>query len=64
MTAFDAFQEATCEIGEGNRAVAFCLLTAAIKRIDRDGVDAFIRPDLVALRNAVAANMPLQGSAA
>lgn len=56
MTAFDLFQEATCEIGEGNRTAAFCMLTQAIKQIDRDGVDAHVRGDLVALRNAIAAN--------
>ena len=55
MTAFDLFQRATCEVAEGNRAAAVKTLTKAIAKIDRDGIDADMRADLVELRDAVAA---------
>ena len=54
MTAFDHFQEATCDIADGNRHAAIKHLDAAIARIDADGIDADLRPDLVALRGALA----------
>lgn len=54
MTAFDHFQEATCDIGAGNRPAAIAHLDAAIAKIDADGVDADLRPDLVALRDTLA----------
>jgi hypothetical protein len=54
MTAFDIFQRATCEISGGNRVAAAKLLARAIAKIDRDGVDAYMRADLVSLRVAVA----------
>ena len=54
MTAFDHFQEATCDIGAGNRPAAIVHLDAAIAKIDADGVDADLRPDLVALRATLA----------
>jgi hypothetical protein len=54
MTAFDHFQEATCDIGSGNRPAAITHLDAAIALIDADGVDADLRPDLVALRETLA----------
>ena len=53
MTAFDLFQDATCDIASGNRRAAFLSLTAAIKVIDKNGIDAHMRPELVALRNAL-----------
>ena len=53
MTAFDLFQIATCEIASGKRADAAMTLTKAIKQIDRDGVDADMRADLVALRKSL-----------
>ena len=55
MTAFDLFQRATCEIAEGNRATATKTLTKAIAKIDRNGVDADMRGDLVSLRNSLTA---------
>jgi hypothetical protein len=55
MTAFDLFQRATCEIAEGNRAAAVKTLERAIAQIDRDGVDADMRADLVGLRDSVKA---------
>jgi hypothetical protein len=55
MTAFNLFQRATCEIAEGNRAAAVKTLTKAIAKIDRDGVDAGLRADLVDLCDMVAA---------
>ena len=55
MTAFDLFQRATCEIAEGSRAAAVKTLDRAIAKIDRDGVDADMRPDLVDLRDTVKA---------
>jgi hypothetical protein len=55
MTAFDLFQRATCQIAEGDRAAAAKTLDRAISKIDRDGVDTDMRPDLVDLRKAVAA---------
>lgn len=59
-SAFDLFQEATCQIGKGDRIGAAASLQKAIDQIDRDGVDAEVRADLVSLRakvlrNAVAA---------
>ena len=54
MTAFDHFQEATCDLGEGNRPAAIAHLDAAIAKIDADGVDADLRPDLVILRATLA----------
>lgn len=53
MTAFDHFQQATCDIAAGDRNAAVAQLDAAIAKIDADGVDADMRPDLVALRNTV-----------
>ena len=53
MTAFDLFQIATCEIAAGKRAAAAATLTHAIRQIDRDKVDAELRPDLVALRQSL-----------
>lgn len=53
MTAFDHFQEATCHIGEGNKAAAVAHLDAAIAQIDADGVDAYMRADLVSLRDTL-----------
>lgn len=55
MTAFDLFQRATCQIAEGDRAAAAKTLTKAIAKIDRDGVDADLRADLVDLRDRVKA---------
>jgi hypothetical protein len=55
MSAFDLFQRATCEIAEGNRAAAIKTLDRAIAKIDRDGVDADLRDDLVGLRDTVKA---------
>ena len=55
MTAFDLFQRATCEIAEGSRAAAVKTLDRAIAKIDRDGVDADMRPDMVDLRDTVKA---------
>ena len=54
MTAFDLFQRATCEISEGNKAAAVKTLDRAIKTIDRNGVDAYMRADLVDLRDTLA----------
>ena len=53
MTAFDLFQRATCLIAEGDRAAAAKTLTKAIAKIDRDGRDADMRPDLVDLRDSL-----------
>jgi hypothetical protein len=53
MTAFDLFQIATCEIAAGQRGNAAVTLTKAIRQIDRDGVDADMRADLVALRKSL-----------
>ena len=53
MTAFDHFQEATCDISERNLPAAIKHLDAAIAQIDVDGVDADLRPDLVALRISI-----------
>lgn len=55
MTAFDLFQRATCQIAEGDRAAAVKTLDRAIAKIDRDGVDADMRADLVGLRETVSA---------
>ena len=55
MTAFDLFQRATCQIAEGDRAAAVKTLDKAIAKIDRNGVDADMRPDLVDLRDSVKA---------
>ena len=55
MTAFNLFQRATCEIAAGNKTEAAKLLARAIKTIDRNGVDADMRGDLVDLMTAVAA---------
>lgn len=53
MTAFDLFQIATCQIAEGDRAAASRTLADAIASIDRTGVDADMRADLVALLKEV-----------
>ena len=55
MTAFDLFQEATCEISAGNYAAATKLLTSAIEQIDSDGVDAHMRDDIASLKDTLAA---------
>ena len=55
LTAFDLFQRATCQISEGNRAAAVKTLDRAIDQIDRNGVDADMRADLVDLRDTVKA---------
>lgn len=55
MTAFDLFQRATCQIAEGDRVAAVKTLDKAIAKIDRNGVDADMRPDLVDLRDSVKA---------
>jgi hypothetical protein len=55
MTAFNLFQRATCLIAEGNRAEAAKILARAISKIDRNGVDADMRADLVELRDMVSA---------
>lgn len=54
MTAFDLFQEATVHIASGDRPKARRVLDRAIRKIDRDGTDAFIRPDLAKLRDSLA----------
>ncbi|MDA3877736.1 MAG: hypothetical protein PF483_11690 [Halothiobacillus sp.] len=51
MTAFDYFQRATCFIAEGNRREAAKDLAKAIAHIDRTGVDADLRGDLVLLKD-------------
>lgn len=51
MTAFDLFQTATVLIMRSLRTEAAELITKAIALIDRDGVDADLRADLVALRD-------------
>ena len=53
MTAFDLFQQATCQIAEGARAAAIKSLDKAIEKIDANGVDAELRPDLVDLRDSL-----------
>ena len=55
MTAFDLFQQATCEIADGDRAAAVTTIDAALAQIDRDGVDADVAPDLRVLRAMLAA---------
>lgn len=50
MTAFDHFQIATCCISDGDNKAATVHLTAAIAKMDDDGVDAELRHDVVALR--------------
>ena len=54
MTAFDHFQLSTCQYGEGDKAAAIASLDAAIAQIDRDGVDADLRPDIESLRATIA----------
>ena len=54
VTAYDAFQEATCDIEDGNYAAASRWIDAAIRQIDADGVDAALRPDLLRLRDIIA----------
>ena len=56
MTAFDHFQIATCHISEGDKPGAVKHIDKAIKRIDRDGIDANMRSDLVALRVTLCAS--------
>ena len=56
MTAFDYFQEATCDIGSGNRAAAIANIDAALSQIDKDGIDADLRADLYDLRETLLAN--------
>jgi hypothetical protein len=51
MTAFDAFQLATCLIAEGRRVEAATALARAIRQIDADGVDRDMRADLLAMRD-------------
>jgi hypothetical protein len=53
MTAFDLFQIATCLVSEGRRGDAAIALTTAMAVIDRSGVDADLRDDLVALRKSL-----------
>ena len=53
MTAFDLFQQATVQIQYGQKFNAASSLTSAIAQIDRDGVDAYMRADLVALRKSL-----------
>lgn len=57
MTAFDLFQKATCEISAGKRGDAAMSLTKAIRKIDADRVDAYMRADLVALRASLIAQV-------
>ena len=52
-TAFDLFQLATCQIAAGERRNAETSLSKAIRKIDANGIDAYIRPDLVSLRNSL-----------
>lgn len=54
MTAFTAFQRATCLIADGNREAAAKTLARGIAHIDRTGKDADMRDDLEALRVSVA----------
>lgn len=56
MTAFDFSQRATVQIDDGNPAAALASLDAALRRIERDGVDADLAPDLRSLRAMVARN--------
>lgn len=49
MTAFDHFQIATCLIGEDDKISAKNHLRAAIRQIDKDGVDRHMRADLADL---------------
>lgn len=53
MTAFDHFQHATVLIASGDKAKAAAVLTKAIAKIDRNGVDADMRADLCQLRAMV-----------
>ena len=57
MTAFDLFQQATCEIGEGDYAAATASIDAAISAIDAGDPDADLRPDLAGLRATLAAKI-------
>ena len=57
MTAYDLYQHATAEIASGKRAAAASTLAMAIRQIDRDGVDAYMRADLVALRQSLMARV-------
>lgn len=53
MTAFDLFQRATCQIADGDRATAVKTLDKAVAKIDQNGVDAYMRADLVDLRDSL-----------
>ena len=53
MSAFDLYQLATVQIGEGDRSGAARSLERAIARIDSDGVDRELRGDLASLRRSL-----------
>ena len=54
MTAFDHFQEATCDIGAGDYMAAIRHLDLAISIISQDGIDAEMLDDIKALRATLA----------
>ena len=62
MQPYAHFQRATCQIAEGDRLAAIRSIDAAIRKIDRNGTDAHMRPDLAKLRAAVLANASAKGA--
>ena len=55
-TAFDLFQRSTCELAEGDRVAAARSLAEAIAQIDRYGVDAHMRKDILDLLTTILNN--------
>ena len=53
MTAFDYAHRARIQALSFDYSGAILSITLAIELIDKDGVDAHLRPELVALRNAL-----------
>ena len=53
MTPFDLFQQATCEIAEGDREAAAATLAQALGAIRATGVDAEMEDDLRRLRDSI-----------
>ena len=57
-TAFDLFQTATTQIAEGKRDDAAASLAEAIRLIDTNGIDAYMRADLADLLKSIGGAAP------
>lgn len=56
MTAFNLYQRATCQIGEGDTAGAVKTLRRAVAALDRKGDPDHVRGEIVELIDALGAS--------